>query len=196
MPRSHATHQPKKQILAALEVANHTRTVLKTDKKKRVAYFHALGYSITEIAEKLGVSYRSAELYLVELRKQWHDEIASISLEDFIATLMLSVAQRKRRAQNLYASTSNDSVKLGALKLIGDEDDRMVNLLQSLGQIYKSPTRISIDVELENKLKDIFKNDRKGIAELFSLLEPSGPTDGKDGDGPEGIVAQGETKPD
>lgn len=182
----------RKQNLAALQAANVTRSDGKLAKKKRVAYFHALGYSQAEIAEKLGVSLDAVEIYVKELRGEFLKELASVPLQDFIATLMLSIGQRKRRAQNLYASTTNDAVKLGALKLIAEEDDRVVKFLQSLGAVYKAPERISLDDEFENELKELFKNEPGVVARLFALLEPA---DGKPSNGRGGDMAKGQTGP-
>jgi hypothetical protein len=122
-----------------IERLEHTREQINL-RRQKVALYLSYGFNCGEIAKKLGVVYATAKTDIKALNAEFAERIKHIDIDKFIGNLIFQATQRKRRANQLYLSAGEQvAVKLGALKLIAEEDERIVRILQSVGKLYKQP---------------------------------------------------------
>jgi hypothetical protein len=144
-------------------------------RRQKVALYLSYGFTCGEIAKKLGVVYATAKTDIRALTAEFAERVKHIDIDKFIGNLIFQATQRKRRANQLYLGAGEQvAVKLGALKLIAEEDERIVRILQSVGKLYRQP-EAPIQPIIGNLVLQIDAyfdhHGRAGIENFFKKLE-------------------------
>ncbi len=161
-----------------LSNANKTR-LEKLRKAKEVrmpqlALLFTCGYSLSEIAVSLKVSTKTIGNEIKELKEGWARNVGNIDLDDLIGQMIAEALIRKRRANEIFVKAANNLTKVSILKLLADEDQRIVNLLQSVGKLFEKPKEMIIENTYEIKARQYFEErGSDGITELFGKLAKS-----------------------
>lgn len=115
-------------------------------KRRRALLKHCLikGWTQEELAGLFGVSERTIWSDVQAVREEtWSqlraDEGAKELLEEIVVTLKLVNDEVTKEAWQLYSRTTNDSVKLSCLRLIGERQAEVVQIMQSLGLLRRGP---------------------------------------------------------
>jgi len=111
-------------------------------RRDRVRLLLSLQFPLSKIALKLGVSRRTIFYDIKQIRKDWGVQIKTIDLEQLIAEIMFDLNNRRRELYKILDESKNDYIKLGAIAALGKENDRIINLLQSVGKVNKVPDEI------------------------------------------------------
>jgi len=143
-------------------------------RRQKVTLYLSYGFNTGEIARKLGTSYGTAKADVKAIGAEWAEQVKHIDVDKFIGNLIFQAVQRKRRANQLYLGSNNEAVKIASLKLIAEEDERIVRILQSVGKLYKQPEApqqpmignlvLQIDAYFD-------QHGRAGIENFFRKLE-------------------------
>ncbi len=169
------------------EKANKTR-IEKQRKAKdarmpQLALLFTCGYSITEIANSLEVSTTTISSEIKELKEGWAQSVGTINLDYFIGQLIAEAKIRKRRANEIFVKSDSSKTKISILRLLADEDQRVVNLLQSVGKLFEKPREMVIENTFKAKTYEYFEEmGSDGITQFFGALgKPKSPVQNSKG---------------
>jgi len=169
----------------SLEAANEARSREKESRMAKVAHYRGYGFSLREIATKLEVSFSTVRDDIADLKREWKGQVEKIDLSEYVGAVVYDAQLRKRRANKIFLETTNPAVKLGCLKLMSDEDERTIRLLQSVGLLYKRPEGMSLQITAGKiqEAEDVLNgNGIRTADDLIAVLRDrtnAGPTNGK-----------------
>ena len=93
------------------------------------------GYrSQEELAKALGVGRRTIERDMRAIEKDINKELDK-KLKIVIRNFLMRNRQKYNAAWNIFATTQNDSAKVGAIRILDDIDNNEIRVLQSVGLI-------------------------------------------------------------
>jgi hypothetical protein len=109
------------------------------------------GWTNADLARLFSVRERTIERDLAAIREEvWGsldtDEGARALLREIYAELRLAEDEVVREAWQLYMKTTNDSVKLGCLRLVGERQAELIKVMQSLGLLREAPQRVELSL--------------------------------------------------
>jgi hypothetical protein len=134
-------------------------------RREKVKILLTLGLTQLEMADKLGVHKETIFRDVKKIRKEWSQQVSSIDLNELVGQLRHEANLRKRRLYDTMQDkeTKNEQgktissipatpyVKISCLKAMREEDRQLVDLLQSVGKIYKAPENINLKASLSWK---------------------------------------------
>jgi len=115
-------------------------------RREKVKLLLSLGFPQSEIARQLKCSLRTIANDVKEIRKEWAVQIKNIDLNQLVAEMRYELDNRRREFYDIIQNTNSDQIKINALKALGDEETRLMNILQSVGMVHKEPEKIKAEV--------------------------------------------------
>lgn len=116
-------------------------------RREKVKLLLSLGFNHSEIARQLVVSRRTILYDIKAIKAGWRAQYEKIDLKELVGEILHELNQRRQQLYKIFqAEGQKDYMKLRALKQLGDEQERMVNILQSLGVVYKEPDKLNAEI--------------------------------------------------
>jgi len=103
------------------------------ERRERVRQLIAEGLSSREIAIALKVALRTIQYDRQEINKEILETLRGKTVENLLSDFLLKYDSIYKEARKTYRNTSNDNAKIGALRIMQQQERDKIILLQSLG---------------------------------------------------------------
>lgn len=145
-------------------------------RREKVKLLLSLGFPQSEIARQLKYSLRTIVSDVNYIRREWSKQIKNIDLEQLISEMkfetkhrikeLYSMIQRSTRIvqegdQRILIQGIKDRDKISAIRVVGDETERIVRLLQSVGIIHKEPESFEMTGKIYQFSEDFVPKDKR-----------------------------------
>lgn len=112
-------------------------------RREKIKLLRSIGFSLSQIAEQLGVSDRTIGYDIKAIKKEYSKQSHEIDLNIIIEDLKRESKSRKRELKKIIDDAKTDNqVRVNAIKAWQDENSKILGLLQSVGKIKKTPEEI------------------------------------------------------
>jgi hypothetical protein len=103
------------------------------ERRQKVCQLIAEGLSSREIAVALKVALRTIQYDRQEINEEILEVLRGKTVENIISDFLLKYDSIYKEARKTYRNTSNDNAKIGALRIMQQQERDKILLLQSLG---------------------------------------------------------------
>ena len=103
------------------------------ERRERVRQLIAEGLSSREIAIAVKVALRTIQYDRQEINKEILETLRGKTVENLLSDFLLKYDSIYKEARKTYRNTSNDNAKIGALRIMQQQERDKIILLQSLG---------------------------------------------------------------
>ncbi len=129
------------------------------------------GKDLAEIAKNEGISIPAVYWYVKKYQKQVDHKVKTLTAKTMAGLLLSNADERSRQLWSIALDEqSTKSQKLYALKLLSDEDDRILKHMQSLELVHQKVDELKLNASGEIEFKHVLNLDEKEKSKLDELL--------------------------
>ncbi len=119
------------------------------------------GLSTQEIARLLKISLRTIQLDRKKINQGLFEDLKGNSVERILADFLLRYDNIYKEARKTYRDTSNDNAKIGALRIMAQQERDKLQALQSLGFLDRAADLVGFNGEKPISVQRIIEIARK-----------------------------------
>jgi len=117
------------------------------ERRLKVKQLSIEGLSTQEIARLLKISLRTIQLDRKKINQDLFEDLKGNSVERILADFLLRYDSIYKEARKTYRDTSNDNAKIGALRIMAQQEKDKVQMLQTLGFLEKAVDMVGFNGE-------------------------------------------------
>lgn len=143
-------------------------------RRQELVSYKYRGIPLDRIAERLSDKYNVKERTIKRdwyNREEWIKDIFDINIDNPELLIVEIIAENREIQKELYKlqrDTTQDSVKLGVLKQLSSNLDRLFNVYQSVGLINKATEKIElsgkVEMESDEQIRQKFLDEINRVA--------------------------------
>ena len=118
-----------------------------TERRLKVKQLAIEGLSTQEIARWLKISLRTIQLDRKKINQSLFEDLKGNSVERILADFLLRYDSIYKEARKTFRETGNDNAKIGALRIMAQQERDKVQLLQNLGFLEKAADVVGFNGE-------------------------------------------------
>lgn len=158
-------------------------------RREKVKLFMSLSFPQHEIARQLSCSPRTIWADIKAIRKGWSSHLQNIDLDQLVSEMKHELDARRRELWNIIQGlpvrergviqrdddgniiriVPSAQIKINALKALGDENKRLIELLQSVGKVHREPEKFEGTVRQFTVVSALPRPKKKGSIDVKDL---------------------------
>jgi len=124
-----------------------TRKKEVAERRLKVKQLAIEGLSTQEIARLLKISLRTIQLDRKKVNQDLFEDLKGNSVERILGDFLLRYDSIYKEARKTYRDTSNDNAKIGALRIMAQQERDKVQMLQTLGFLERAVDMVGFNEE-------------------------------------------------